>query len=103
MPQLQNFCKSSAKCFRTGSSGLVSSPFLAALLVFFARKETLAKNFLTELHKNLTVEVLSSDNSENLQFDVVTDLCIEMFVRLENSIFANMKGIVWHEKNRQRK
>ena len=94
MPQLQNFCKSSAKCFRTGSSGFVSSPFLAALLVFFARKETLAKNFLTELHKNLTVEVLSSDNSENLQFDVVTDLCIEMFVRLENSIFANMKGIV---------
>ena len=54
----------------------------------------LAKKFLTDLYKNLTVEVLSSDNSENLQFDVVTDLCIEMFARLENSIFANMKGIV---------
>ena len=68
--------------------------FLLPSLCFFARKETLAKNFLTELYKNLTVEVLSPDNSENLQFDVVTDLCIEMFARLENSIFANMKGIV---------
>ena len=55
-----------AKFFRTGSNGLVSSPFLAALLLFFARKETLAKIFLTELYKNFTVEVLSSDNSENL-------------------------------------
>ena len=55
-----------AKCFRTGSKGLVSSPFHAALLLFFDRKETLTKNFLTELYKNLTVEVLSSANSENL-------------------------------------
>ena len=38
-----------AKFFRAGSSGLVSSPFLAALLLFFARTETLAKYFLTEL------------------------------------------------------
>ena len=56
-----------AKFFRTGSNGLVSSPFLAALLLFFSGKETLAKHFLTELYKNLTVEVLSSDNSENLE------------------------------------
>ena len=50
-----------AKFFRTSSNGLVLSPFLAALLLFFGGKETLAKNFLTELYKNLTVEVLSSD------------------------------------------
>ena len=37
----------------------------------------------------MTVEVLSSDNSENLQFDALTDLCIEIGVKLENSIFAN--------------
>ena len=55
-----------AKFFRTGSKGLVSSPFLAALLLFFDGKETLTKNFLTELYKNLTVEVFSSVNSENL-------------------------------------
>ena len=79
----------SAKFFRTASNGLVSSPFLAALLLFFAGKETLAKNFLTELYKNLIVEVLSSDNSENLQFDALTDLCAELGVRLGNSIFAN--------------
>ena len=38
-----------AKFFRAGSSGLVSSPFLAALRLFFARTETLEKYFLTEL------------------------------------------------------
>ena len=37
----------SAKFFRTGSNGLVSFPFLATLLLFFAGKETLAKYFLT--------------------------------------------------------
>ena len=75
--------------FRKGSNGLVSSPFLAALLLFFAGKETLAKNFLTELYKNLIVEVLSSDNSENLQYDALTNLCVELGVRLGNYIFAN--------------
>ena len=49
----------------------------------------LEKNFVTELYKNLTVEVLSSDNSENLQFDALPDLCIGIGARLENSIFAN--------------
>ena len=78
-----------AKFFRKGSNCLVPSPFLAALLLFFAGKETLAKNFLTELYKNLIVEVLSSDNSENLQFDALTDLCYELGVRLGNSILAN--------------
>ena len=32
------------KIFRTGSNGIVSSPFLTALLLFFAKKETLAKH-----------------------------------------------------------
>ena len=35
------------------------------------------------------MEVLSSDNSENLQFDALKDLCVEISVRQENSIFAN--------------
>ena len=42
-----------------------------------------------ELYKKLTVEVLFSYNSENLQFDALTDLCAELGVRLGNSIFAN--------------
>ena len=65
------------------------SPFLLALLLFFAIKETLAKNFFTELYKNLTVEVLSSDNSENLQFDALAPTCAGLSVRLRNSIFAS--------------
>ena len=73
-----------AKCFRTGSNDLVSSLFLAALLMFFIGKEVLPKNFLT-------VEVLSSDNSRNLKFDALTDLCIEIGARLENTIFGNLE------------
>ena len=42
-----------------------------------------------ELYKKLTVEVLSSDNSENLQYNALTDLCTEIGLRLGNSIFAN--------------
>ena len=49
----------------------------------------MTKNFLTGLYKNLTGEVLPSDNSENLQFDALTDLCTKIGVRLGNSIFAN--------------
>ena len=44
------------KIFQTKSNGLVSAPFLAALLLFFAGKVNLVKNFLTELYRNLTVE-----------------------------------------------
>ena len=44
-----------AKFFRTGLNGLLSSPFLAPLLLVFARKGTLAKNFLRAWYKNLTV------------------------------------------------
>ena len=80
-----------AKFFRTSSSGLVSSPFLAALLLFFSGKETLVKHFLMKLYKNLTVEVLSSENSENLQFDAFTHFCAKLGVRLGNSIFTNQE------------
>ena len=46
------------------------------------------------MYKNLAVEVLSSENFENLQFDGLTDVCVELGVRLGNSIFVN------HEKGR---
>ena len=59
---------------------------------FFAKKETLAKHFLTELYKNLTVEALSSDNSENLQFDALKDLCVEIGVRQKIQFLQIMKG-----------
>ena len=52
-----------ANFFMTGSRGLVSSPFIAAILLFFAGKEKLAKDFLTELYYNLLVEILSKDNN----------------------------------------
>ena len=83
------------KFFRIGSNGLVSSLFLAALLLVFATKETLAKEFLAELYKSLTVEVLSSDNSENLQFDALTDLC----VTAQKTIFPNS----YHKKSKNTK
>ena len=41
------------------------------------------------MYKHLTIGVLSSENSENLQFDALTDLCAQLGVRLGNSIFAN--------------
>ena len=44
---------------------------------------------LTELYKNLTGEVLSSDSSENLKFHALTDLFVEIGVKLENFIFSN--------------
>ena len=46
-------------------------------------------NFLTELYRKLTVEVLSSDNDSILEFSGLTDLCAEIGVRLGNAIFAN--------------
>ena len=78
----------------TGSRGLVSSPFIAAILLFFAGKEKLAKYFLTELYYNLSVEILSKDNDEVLKIDALTDLCTKVGVRLGNAIFAN------HERSR---
>ena len=63
-----------AKLFMTGSRGLLSSPFIAAISLFFARNKKLAKDFLTELYYNLSVEILSKDNNEVLKFDALTDL-----------------------------
>ena len=73
------------------SIGLVSAPFLAALLLFFAGSESLVKNFLTELYRNLTVEVLSSDNYWVIEFQALADLCADINGRLANSIFHNHK------------
>ena len=41
------------------------------------------------MYKNLTVEVVSSDNDSTLEFNALTDLCAEIVVRLANSIFVN--------------
>ena len=78
-----------AKSFWTKSNVVVSALFLAALLLFFVGKESLVKNFLTELYRNLMVEVVSSDNCSVLEFQALTDLCPKINVRLANSIFAN--------------
>ena len=80
-----------AKSFRSKSTGLVSASFLGALLLFFAGKETIAKDFLTELYRNLTVEVLSTHNDSMLRFEALADVCAEINVRLANSIFANQR------------
>ena len=82
-----------AKFFSTKSNAAVSSPFTAALLLFFMGKETIAKNFLTEMYKNLTVEVLSSENNSTLEFSALTDLWVEIGLKLLNVIFANHERI----------
>ena len=79
------------KFFRSKSTGLVSASFLGALLLFFVGKETIVKDFLTELYRNLTVEVLSTHNDSMLRFEALADVCAEINVRLANSIFANQK------------
>ena len=72
-----------AKFFCTKSTGLVSVPFLGALL--------LLNDFFTQLYRNLTVEVLSIDNNSMLRFEALTDLCVEINVRLSSYIFANQE------------
>ena len=90
-----------AKFFMTGSRGLVSSPFIAAILLFFARNEKLTKDFLTELYYNLSVEILSKDNNV-LKFDALTDLCTKVGVRLGNVIFANHERVMLYMKKQTR-
>ena len=85
----------------TGSKGLVSSPFIAAILLFFARNEKLTKDFLTELYYNLSVEILSKDNNV-LKFDALTDLCTKVGVRLGNAIFANHERVMLYMKKQTR-
>ena len=86
-----------AKFFMTGSKGLVSSPSITKILLFFAGNEKLAKDFLTEFYYNLSVEIRSKDNNEVLKFDASTDLCTKIGVRRGNAIFAN------HERARLEK
>ena len=69
-----NLKKLFAKFVQSKSNGLVSTPFLGALPLFFAGKETLLEDFLTELYRNLTVEVLSSKNDMGLKFQALTNL-----------------------------
>ena len=64
----------------TAFRGLVFSPFIAAILLFFAGNEKLAKDFLIEPHYNLSVKIQWS-------------LC-GIGVRIANAIFAN------HERGR---
>ena len=58
----------------------------------------LSRKILTEFYNNLTVEVLSSEKSENLQFDPLAYLCAELSVRLGNSIFPNHERARLHMK-----
>ena len=65
-----------AKFIRTKSSCLVSSPFLAAILLF-------------------------PYNDLILEFNALKDLC-QNCIRLANSIFANHESKTWHEKTGKR-
>ena len=77
------------KIFWTKSNGLVCVPFLLALLLLFTGKESLVKNFLAELFRNLAVEILSCDNDSVFEYHVLANLCAEINVKIANSIFAN--------------
>ena len=92
-----------ANFFRKKPNGHVSSPFLAAFLLFFAGKETFAKNFLTDLYKNLTDDLISSDNDFTFEFNALTDFCAEIGVILVNSVFANHERAKLDMKNKKRK
>ena len=80
-----------AKFFRTNLTSLVSAYFFGALLLLFAGKEPIIKDFLTVMCRNLTVEVLFTDNDSMLRFEALTDFCTEINVRLPNFIFANQE------------
>ena len=48
------------------------------------------KEVISELYLNLSLKALSkNEESQDLRFDALTDLCIEINVRINNSIFAN--------------
>ena len=59
--------------------------------MLFKSKETTVKEFLTELYRNLTAEVLPTDNISMLRFEALTDLFAEINIRLANSIFVNQE------------
>ena len=77
--------------------------FLLPCCYFLPEKKNIAKNFLTELYKKLTVKLLSPDNSENLQFDALTDLYVELGVRLGYSIFVNHERAMLEKTGRRNK
>lgn len=78
---------------------MLCQSLISLFLLFFVGKETIAKNFLTKLYKNSTVEVLYSENNSTLEFSALTDLYTEtdvrisIGVRLSNAIFANHERI----------
>ena len=82
-----------AKIFRTKSNGLAYAPFLAALLLFSAGKQSLVRtssqNYIETEYLNTLILELST--YWVLGFQTLTDLCAEINVRLANSIFANHK------------
>ena len=81
-----------AKFFRTNLTSLVSAHFFGALVLFFAGKEPIIKDFLTVMCRNLTVEVLFTDNDSMFRSEALTDLCTEINVRLTNFILANQEN-----------
>ena len=82
-----------AKIFRTKSNGLAYAPFLAALLLFSAGKQSLVRtssqNYIETEYLNTLILELST--YWVLGFQTLTDLCAEINIRLANSIFANHK------------
>ena len=70
--------------------GVVTIPFLCALNPFLGGKEKTAKELISELYLNLFLKTLpENDESRNLHFNSLTDLCTEINVSFNNSIFAN--------------
>ena len=86
-----NFTKSLEELSRT-----LWSPYLSLAVSTFPFAEKTVKEVISELYLNLSLKALSkNEESQDLRFDALTDLCIEINVRLNNSIFAN--------KSRQKK
>ena len=85
------------KNFRgTKSHALVSIPFLCNFNLFLGSKVKTTKEEISKLFSNLPFKALSkNDESPVLRFDALTDLFIEINVRLNNAIFA--------DKSRQKK
>ena len=65
-------------------------PFLK-LLPKNEKKKSVKYNYTEIIYRNLTVEVLSSDNYWVIEFQALADLCADINGRLANSIFDNHK------------
>ena len=75
------------KFWGTESNGLVSSPFLCALALFFGAGDKAAKNLLTEIYKNLMLRSLSCVS----EFSILTEICVEIKARSANLFFENQE------------